>query len=110
GKVREFAGDVARTVAPGPAVAPGLSDIATENMLTGKNTRVGTERIFRGAQPTAGNVSFRESLATAAPDLKQIELEHPLGESGAKGGVINPDFRLRQTVENIDNHLDKLWN
>lgn len=100
-----------RSLAPGPAVAPGLSDIATENLNNaGREGRVGNEKLFRAVEPTGGKTGFRESLATALPDLKEIELKNPIGQSGTAGGIVNPDFRLRQTVTNIDQHLDNLWN
>jgi hypothetical protein len=57
----------------------------------------------------SGQTNLRESFSIAAPDLAEIEREQPLGESGTKGGVVRPDMRLRQTVDNIDNRLDKLW-
>jgi hypothetical protein len=91
-----------------PAVPPGLSERATVN-LTEPLVRRGAEKIFRGASPTGTNIGFRESLATAAPDLAEIERAAPLGKSGAKGGILKPDLRVRQTVENINNKLDDIW-
>jgi hypothetical protein len=91
-----------------PAIAPGLSEPATAN-LGEPIARRGVEKTLRATGMPSGNVGLRESFSIAAPDLAEIERKQPLGESGTKGGVIRPDMRLRQTVENIDNRLDDIW-
>lgn len=91
-----------------PAPAPGLSDAATAN-LGEPIARRGVEKVLRATGMPSGNAGLRESFSIAAPDLAEIERTKPLGESGVTGGVIRPDLRLRQTVENIDNRLDDIW-
>jgi hypothetical protein len=91
-----------------PAVPPGLSDVATEN-LAEPAARRGVEKIFRSANPPGGDISFREHLATAAPDLAEIEREAPLGKAGKTGGIVKPDMRIRQTVDKIGDRLEKIW-
>ncbi len=100
--------DVIRDKAFTPPVAPGFTGIAAEN-LAEPLARRGAEKIFRGVRPASGDIQFRENLAKALPDLAEIERGAPLGKSGTKGGVINPDMRIRQTVDNIDNRLSDIW-
>jgi hypothetical protein len=100
--------DVARDKAFTPPVPPGFTGIAAEN-LAEPIVRRGAEKIFRGVRPPGGDIQFRENLAKALPDLAEIERAAPLGKSGTKGGVVNPDMRIRQTVDNIDNRLDTIW-
>jgi hypothetical protein len=65
------------------------------------------EDIFRAAAPTGTNVKFRESLYTALPDLAEVARKVNLDE--AKGGIINPDMRVRETVKAIDAHLADMY-
>ncbi len=91
---------------PTPDVPPGLSPEATAN-LTDKTARLGTQDIFRAASPSSDNPGFRERLATAAPDLAEIQRRTPLQTSG---GLLNPDYRIREFTTNANNYLDDLWN
>jgi hypothetical protein len=115
-KVAKVAGEVAgsRSLTPirdltRPSIAPGLSKEATANLQTGGDVRAAADKIFRGVNPASGNTNLRENLSIALPDLKAIEEAKPLEKSGSKGGVINPDFRIRQTVDNIRGRLDDIW-
>lgn len=67
----------------------------------------GAENIFRAAAPTGMNQGFRANVYAAAPDLADIARKINLSE--AKGGVINPDMRVRATVEAINGHLDEMY-
>ena len=100
--------DAIRDKAFTPPVAPGFTGIAAEN-LAEPLARRGAEKIFRGVRPAGGEIQFRENLAKALPDLAEVERNAPLGKSGTKGGIINPDMRIRQTVDNIDNRLSDIW-
>jgi hypothetical protein len=91
---------------PTPDVPPGLSPDATAN-LTDKTARLGTQDVFRAASPSADNPGFRERLSIAAPDLAEIQRRTPLKTSG---GLLNPDYRVREFTMNANNYLDDLWN
>jgi|GEM_PF-2848940 len=94
------------TLHPTPDVPPGLSPEATAN-LTDKTARLGAQDVFRSASPSADNPAFRERLSIAAPDLAEIQRRTPLQTSG---GVLNPDYRIREFTTNANNYLDDLWN
>jgi hypothetical protein len=100
--------DAIRDKAFTPPVPPGFEGTAATN-LAEPLVRRGAEKIFRGAKPAGGDIDFRESLAKATPDLAEIERATPLGKSGTKGGIVKPDMRVRQTVDNIDNKLSDIW-
>ncbi len=91
---------------PTPDVPPGLSPDATAN-LANKTARLGTQDIFRAASPSSDNAGFRERLSIAAPDLAEIQRRTPLQTSG---GLLNPDYRIREFTTNASNYLDDLWN
>jgi hypothetical protein len=67
----------------------------------------GLEHIFEAAAPTSMNKGFRENLNVAAPDLADIA--HKVDISEAKGGVINPDMRVRATVKAIREHQEGMY-
>lgn len=67
----------------------------------------GVEDIFRAAAPTGKNIGFRENLNVVAPDLADIARKVDISE--AKGGIINPDMRVRATVDAIRSHLDEMY-
>lgn len=92
-----------------PPVAPGLSDEAVKN-LKQPVARRGVEKVFQAAEPAGGNIDFREKLAIAAPDIADIERSAPLENSRKSGGLINPDFRIREFVTNAYKKLDDIWN
>lgn len=97
------AGVIGKMIAP--AVAPGMGEEATANMQD-VQARRGTESMFKAAAPSASDLDFRERLSQAAPDLSQLAKEKPL-RSG--GGIINPDFRVRELVSNLNDYMDNLW-
>lgn len=66
-----------------------------------------TENIFRAAAPTGMNKGFRANLYAAVPDLADIGRAVNLEE--AKGGIINPDMRVRATVDAVRDHLDNMY-
>src|SRR3984885_7340597 len=66
----------------------------------------GVEDIFRAAAPTSKNAGFRENLNVVAPDLADIARKVDISE--AKGGIINPDMRVRATVDAIRDHLNDM--
>lgn len=88
-----------------PEVAPGMSDEATGNMQD-VQARRGTEKMFKAAAPSANDQDFRERLSESAPDIAQLAKEKPLT---SKGGIINPDFRPREFVQNLSDYMDNLW-
>lgn len=98
------AGVIGRAIAP--EVAPGMGEEATNNMQEDIQARRGTEKMFKAAAPSASDLDFRERLSQAAPDLSQLAKEKPL-RSG--GGIINPDFRVRELVSNLNDYMDNLW-
>jgi hypothetical protein len=91
---------------PTPDMPPGLSADATAN-LSDKSARLGTNDVFRAASPSSANPGFRERLSIAAPDLAEMQRRTPLQTSG---GILNPDFRIREFTTNANSYLDDLWN
>jgi hypothetical protein len=69
--------------------------------------QAGVEDIFRASAPTSMNKGFRENLNVAAPDLADIARKIDISE--AKGGIINPDMRVRATVDAIRDHLQDMY-
>jgi hypothetical protein len=69
--------------------------------------QAGVEDVFRAAAPTGKNVGFRENLNVAAPDLADIARKVDVAE--AKGGIINPDMRVRAVTEAIRDHLQEMY-
>ena len=69
--------------------------------------RFGAEKMFRAAAPTGANTEFRSAVYGAAGDLAEIGRKLDLSE--AKGGVIQPDMRVRATVEAINDHLREMY-
>jgi hypothetical protein len=67
----------------------------------------GTERIFRAAAPVGSDPQFRSNLYASAGDLAEIGQKLNLRE--ASGGVINPDLRVRATVDAINDHLGGMY-
>lgn len=67
----------------------------------------GAEKIYRAAAPTGGDPMFRQQLYKAAGDLAEIGQKTQLNE--AKGGIIQPDMRVRATVNAINDHLSEMY-
>jgi hypothetical protein len=92
-----------------PAVSGGLSREATAN-LQEPLARRGIEKTLSATSMPAGQHNLREAFTLAAPDLAEMERLAPLKQTKKAGGFVNPDLRIRETVKNIDDHLDSLWN
>ena len=101
-------------ITPPPSIPPGLSTEAEANAQI-PIARRGVSNITRAASPAGSNVDFVERAYTAAPDLAEIERRTPLkGAVDAqgnpiKGGIVRPDYRIRQFVDNGRSYLDDLW-
>jgi hypothetical protein len=67
----------------------------------------GIEDVFRASAPTGTKIGFRENVVKAAGDL--AEIGQKINMSEAKGGIINPDMRVRATVKAIDEHLGEMY-
>lgn len=67
----------------------------------------GLEDIYRAAAPTATNKAFRGNLYAAAGDLADVARKVELAES--RGGIVNPDMRVRATVQALDDHLAEMY-
>lgn len=67
----------------------------------------GLEKQFKASAPTGMNRNYRANLAVAAPDLAEIGRTIKLDE--AKGGIINPDMRVRATVDATNTYLQKMY-
>ena len=67
----------------------------------------GTEKIYRAAAPVGSDPQFRSNLYAAAGDLAEIGRKVNMAES--KGGVIQPDMRVRATVDAINDHLRDIY-
>jgi hypothetical protein len=91
---------------PTPDTPPGLSADATAN-LSDKMARLGVQDVFRAAAPSSDNPGFRERLSISAPDLAEMQRRTPLQTSG---GILNPDYRIREFTTNANSYLDDLWN
>jgi hypothetical protein len=68
----------------------------------------GVEKIYRAAAPVGSDPQFRGNLYKAAGDLAEIGRDINLQE--AKGGIIQPDMRVRATVKAINDHLEEMYN
>lgn len=95
--VRQIGLNPAGARAAMPAETAGLPDQAI----------IGAERVFRSAAPTGTNTEFRGNLYTAAPDLAEVGRKVQLKESA--GGIRNPDFRVRTTVNALNDHLKQMY-
>lgn len=67
----------------------------------------GAEDIFRAAAPTGMKGNFRANVYTAAGDL--AEIGNKIDLEAARGGIHNPDFRPRATVQAITDHLKEMY-
>ena len=65
------------------------------------------EDIFRASGPPT-DPGFRSSVETAADDLGRAFQKQPI-PSSAKGGIINPDMRVRAAVDAINSHLKDMY-
>lgn len=107
--VQERIGSFAKSVKP---ITP-LADSRVGNVMpleAGKlppSAVSGAEDIFRAAAPTGMNKGFRGNVYAAVGDLADIGRKIDLAES--KGGIINPDLRVRATVDAIRDHLDEMY-
>lgn len=101
-------------ITPPPQIPPGLSEEATANAQN-PQARRGVSNVTKAAAPSPSNSDFVERAYVAAPDLAEIERTTPLkGAKDAqgnpvKGGIVRPDYRLRQFVDNGRSYLDNLW-
>jgi hypothetical protein len=67
----------------------------------------GAEDVFRAAAPVGSDPQFRGNLYAAAGDLAEIGRNLDLKE--ARGGVIQPDMRVRASVDAINEHLQQMY-
>ena len=67
----------------------------------------GAEKVFKAAAPVGTDPGFRSNVYAAAGDL--AEVGRNLNLSDAKGGVINPDLRVRATVNALNDHLQSMY-
>lgn len=67
----------------------------------------GAEDFIRAAAPTGKNVGFRENVYVAAGDLAEIGHKVELAE--VKGGIINPDMRMRATADAVRAHMQEMY-
>lgn len=65
------------------------------------------QKVFKSAGPPA-DPAFRNSVGEAAADLKAIYDANPINEMD-RGGIINPDKRIRKTVEGINDYLSNMY-
>jgi hypothetical protein len=82
------------------AVMPEVANMPPKAVL-------GAENIFRASAPVGSDPQFRANLYASAGDLAEIGRDINLSE--AKGGVINPDMRVRATVNAINDHLHDMY-
>lgn len=87
-------------VGPQKAVFPEIANWSTPAVE-------GAEQIFKVAAPVGGDPMFRKSLYAAGGDLAEIGRKVNLQE--AKGGIINPDMRVRATVNAMNDHLNETY-
>jgi hypothetical protein len=69
----------------------------------------GVEKIYRAAAPVGSDPMFRQNLYKAAGDLAEIGQAAEAKLESAKGGTIQPDMRVRATVESINDHLKQMY-
>lgn len=67
----------------------------------------GAEKVFRAAAPWGSDPQFRSNVYAAAGDLAEIGRATNIAE--AKGGIIQPDMRVRATVSAINDHLREMY-
>lgn len=67
----------------------------------------GAEKIFRSAAPTGGNPGFRSNVYAAAGDLAEIARSTDIAE--AKGGIVQPDARVRAFVNAVNDHMLEMY-
>ena len=67
----------------------------------------GAEQVYRAAAPTGGDPQFRSNVYTAAGDL--AEVAQKVNMDAATGGFIQPDMRVRATVNAINDHLSDMY-
>jgi hypothetical protein len=97
-----------------------LSDLKPSDVMPGKQPNVmdaaanlspkavnAAEGVFQAAAPTGLNRNFRANVYAATPDLAEIGRNLKLQE--AKGGIINPDMRVRATVNALDSYLSDMY-
>jgi len=68
---------------------------------------LGAEGIFKAAAPVGSDPQFRANLYNAAGDLAEIGRNVDL--DAAKGGIRNPDMRVRATVNAINDYLSNMY-
>ena len=67
----------------------------------------GAEKVFKAAAPVGTDPGFRANVYAAAGDLAEVGRNLNLSE--AKGGIINPDLRVRATVNALNDHLQSMY-
>lgn len=65
------------------------------------------QKVFKSAGPPA-DPAFRNSVGEAAADLKAIYDANPINEMD-RGGIINPDKRIRKVVTGINDYLSNMY-
>ncbi len=117
-EVREAAGKgsgavkTALTRKPTAMTLTGRSPVAAmstvkEAMSLPPKAVLGTESIFRAAAPTGAKSGFRVNLYVAAGDLNAIG--QTLDWKAARGGIRNPDLRVRATVDAMNKYLADMY-
>jgi hypothetical protein len=66
--------------------------------------------LFRAFGPPS-SPEFRESLETSARDLVKIygRIDKQLASPNVRGGIINPDFRFRTTLDAVKDYLNEMY-
>lgn len=70
---------------------------------------LGVEKIYRAAAPVGSDPGFRANLYKAAGDLAEIGRAAETELANAKGGIIQPDMRVRATVKAANEHLSDMY-
>jgi hypothetical protein len=70
---------------------------------------IGVEKIYRASAPVGSDPGFRTNLYKAAGDLAEIGRAAKSDLANAKGGVIQPDMRVRATVNAANDHLAEMY-
>jgi hypothetical protein len=69
----------------------------------------GAEKIYRAAAPTGGDPMFRGNLYKVAGDLAEIGRKAKEDIANAKGGIAQPDMRVRAVVDAVSEHLQEMY-
>lgn len=69
----------------------------------------GLEKIYRAAAPVGSDPMFRGNLYKAAGDLAEIGRAARANIANAKGGIVQPDMRVRAVIKAINDHLAEMY-